>query len=60
MTNPTRRPTRQLRPHPHLDQLKRQAKELLAAFRVSGANAVTEVQAHDYGANADTFALHDA
>ena len=26
-------PTRTLRPHPDLDQLKRQAKELLDAFR---------------------------
>jgi len=60
VTNPTRRPTRQLRPHPHLDQLKRQAKELLDAFRAGVANAVTEVQAHYRGANADTFALHDA
>jgi ankyrin repeat protein len=53
-------PTRQLRPHPDLDQLKRQAKELLDAFRSGEAKALSEVQAHYRGAKADTFALHDA
>jgi len=53
-------PTRTLREHPDLDQLKRQAKELLEAFRAGDADAVSEVQAHYHGANAHTFALHDA
>ena len=36
-------PTRSLREHPDLDQLKRQAKELLAAFRAGEADAAPEV-----------------
>jgi ankyrin repeat protein len=53
-------PTRTLREHPDLNQLKRQAKELLAAFTSGDANAVAEVDAHYRGANAAKFALHDA
>ena len=34
------------REHPDLDQLKRQAKELLAAFLAGEPDAVAEVQAH--------------
>ena len=36
-------PARSLREHPDLHQLKRQAKELLAAFRAGDADAVDEV-----------------
>jgi ankyrin repeat protein len=53
-------PTRALRQHPDLDQLKRQAKELLAAFRNGQPEAVAEVQAHYHGADASAFGLHDA
>lgn len=53
-------PTRALREHPDLDQLKRQAKELLKAFASGDADAATEVNAHYRGADASTFALHDA
>ena len=53
-------PTRAFREHTDLDQLKRQAKELLEAFRAGDAAALAEVKAHYRGANADTFALHDA
>jgi ankyrin repeat protein len=53
-------PTRASRPHTDLDQLKRQAKELLDAFRAGDAAAVTEVNAHRRGADPATFALHDA
>jgi ankyrin repeat protein len=53
-------PTRTLRHHPDLDQLKRQAKELLDAFRAGDAAAVKEVRAHYQRADAATFALHDA
>ena len=53
-------PTRTLREHPDLDQLKRQAKELLKAFASGEADAVKEVNAHYRGADASTFALHDA
>jgi len=49
-----------LREHPDLDQLKRQAKELLQAFLAGEADAAAEVQAHYRGADPSTFALHDA
>jgi ankyrin repeat protein len=52
--------TRTLGSHPHLDQLKRQAKELLEAFTSGDADAAVEVHTHYHGANATTFALHDA
>ncbi len=53
-------PTRAFRKHTDLNQLKRQAKELLEAFRGADAAAVTEVNTHFRGADAKTFALHDA
>ena len=53
-------PTRSLREHPNLDQLKRQAKELLNAFLAGDPAAVAEVEAHYRGANPSSFALHDA
>ena len=53
-------PTRTLAERPDLDQLKRQAKELLEAFRAGNPPAVAEVAAHYHDANAATFALHDA
>lgn len=55
-----RLPTRQLREHPDLDQLKRQAKELLAAFLAGNPDAVAEVHAHYRDANPSAFALHEA
>jgi ankyrin repeat protein len=53
-------PTRTLRKRPDLDQLKRQAKELLDAFRAGDPDAAKEVHAHYRQANPSTFALHDA
>lgn len=53
-------PTRKLREHPDLDQLKRQAKELLDAFRAHEPAAVAEVNAWYRGADPASFALHDA
>jgi ankyrin repeat protein len=53
-------PTRKLREHPDLDQLKRQAKELLDAFTAGDTAAVAEVNAHYRDASPFTFALHDA
>ncbi len=53
-------PTRAFREHTDLDQLKRQAKELLEAFRAGGAAAVAEVKTHDRNADPAAFALHDA
>ena len=45
---------------PDLDQLKRQAKELLEAFPPASPDATAEVHAHYRGADPATFALHDA
>jgi ankyrin repeat protein len=53
-------PVRTLHAQPNLDQLKRQAKELLETFRAGNAEAAAEVLAHYGGADAATFALHDA
>ena len=53
-------PTRAFREHTDLDQLKRQAKELLEAIRSGDAVATAEVNAHYRGADTATFALHDA
>ena len=52
--------TRKLSDRPDLEQLKRQAKELLRAFQAHDADAVTEVNEHYHGADPFTFALHDA
>jgi ankyrin repeat protein len=53
-------PTRALPPRPDLDQLKRQAKELLQSFKDGESAAAAEANAHYHGADASTFALHDA
>ena len=53
-------PTRRMREHPNLEQLKRQAKQLFAAFKAADSAAVGEVNAHYDSAPAATFALHDA
>jgi len=53
-------PTRAMREHPDLDQLKRQAKELLEAFVAGLPDAVAEVNAHYRDADAATFALSHA
>jgi ankyrin repeat protein len=52
--------TRELREHPDLEQLKRQAKELLEAFRAGDADASAEVNARFRKADRANFALHDA
>ena len=53
-------PTRTLADRPDLDQLKRQAKDLLAAFRGGEPEAAREVTAHYHDASPASFALHDA
>ncbi len=53
-------PTRTLRENPDLDQLKRQAKELLNGFLAGQPDAVVEVNTHYHDASASNFALHDA
>jgi ankyrin repeat protein len=52
--------TRILRAKPDLAQLKRQARELLAAFVSGKPAAIAEVNSHFQGAKRDAFALHDA
>ena len=56
----TRPPVRAMRENPDIDQLKRQARELLEAYRAQSADAVTEVAAHHRTATPETIALHDA
>ncbi len=53
-------PTRRMREHPDLEQLKRQAKELLNGFAKGNVTAAAEINAHYDRADAATFALHDA
>jgi len=53
-------PTRTLRQHPNLNQLKRQAKELLKAFTAGDPAAINEVNAHYHDADKMKFALHHA
>ncbi len=53
-------PTRRMRAHPDLEQLKRQAKELLRGFLSGDAAAVAAVHAHYHSADPSQFALHDA
>ena len=53
-------PTRAMRENPDIDQLKRQAKELLEAYRASSPEAVAEVTAYHRTATPESFALHDA
>jgi Ankyrin repeats (3 copies)/Ankyrin repeat len=52
--------SRTLARQPDLDQLKRQAKELLESFRNGDRDAAAEAHAHYHGADPRTFALHDA
>jgi ankyrin repeat protein len=49
-----------MREHPDLEQLKRQAKELLQRFSAGEAAAIAEVNAHYRAADPSKFALHDA
>jgi ankyrin repeat protein len=49
-----------MRETPDIDQLRRQARELLEAYRAQSPDAVTEVDAHHRTATPGTFALHDA
>jgi ankyrin repeat protein len=49
-----------MRENPDLDQLKRQARELLEAYRASSPEAVAEVNTYHRTATPESFALHDA
>src|ERR1700722_10115620 len=52
-------PTRRMREHPDLEQLKRQAKELLRRFVAGEAEAAAEVNAHYRVADPSKLAPHD-
>src|SRR5947207_7644066 len=56
----THPPTRAMRDNPDIDQLKRQARELLEAYRAQSPDAIIEVAAHHRTATPESFALHDA
>jgi ankyrin repeat protein len=56
----THPPARVMRENPDIDQLRRQARELLDAYRTQSSDAVLEVEAFHRTATPDTFALHDA
>jgi ankyrin repeat protein len=53
-------PARKLPGRPDLDQLKRQAKELLDGFAAGESSAVAEVREYYRDADPRRFALHDA
>jgi ankyrin repeat protein len=49
-----------MRENPDIDQLRRQARELLEAYRAQSPDAVLEVDAYHRTATPKTFALHHA
>src|SRR5258705_2555026 len=53
-------PARAMRERPDIDQLRRQARELLEAYRAQSPDAIIEVAAYHRTATPETFALHDA
>jgi ankyrin repeat protein len=53
-------PTRAMRENPDLDQLKRQAKELLEDYRARQPDALAEVNFYHRTPTPETFGLHDA
>jgi ankyrin repeat protein len=60
VSNSTFSSDRQWPYRPEFNQFKRQAKELLKAYRAGDANAVAEVQRHEQTPDPTAFALHDA
>jgi hypothetical protein len=53
-------PTRVMRENPDIDQFRRQARELLEAYRAQSPDAVLEVDAYHHTSTPVTFALRDA
>ena len=53
-------PARALRESPDIDQLRRQARELLEAYRAGSPDAVAEVESRHRTTSPGAFALHDA
>lgn len=52
--------SRRLPQHPSLEQLRKQAKDLLKRYRAGDASTVAEVETFERGADASRFGLHDA
>ena len=52
----THPPTRVMRENPDIDQLRRQARELLEAYRAQSPDAIIEVAAHRRTATPETLA----
>ncbi len=57
---PTNTPTRKLPAQPSLEQLRKQAKDLLEQFRSGDAAALAEVQTFELEPDPNSFALNDA
>lgn len=57
---PHANPTRRLPEQPNLEQLRKQAKDLLESYRAGERAAVEEVQQFEHDAQSASFALHDA
>jgi hypothetical protein len=53
-------PTRRLPQNPNLEQLRKQAKDLLEQYRAEDPAAAAEIQKFEYSPDPSTFALHDA
>lgn len=53
-------PTRRLPQHPSLEQLRKQAKDLLELYRAGDAAAAAEVQRFERNPDPSSFALNDA
>src|SRR4051812_4373778 len=51
---------RPLPSNPNLEQLKKQAKDLLSAYRAGEPDAIAQVQAHYRPRETGDFALHEA
>jgi ankyrin repeat protein len=53
-------PSRRMPPQANLEQLRKQAKDLLNRFRASDSAAISEVHTFERNPDPSTFALHDA
>jgi ankyrin repeat protein len=53
-------PTRRLPKQPNLEQLRKQAKDLLAQYRAGDPAAIAEIQQFERSPNPTSFALNDA
>jgi ankyrin repeat protein len=60
MSVPRSAPTRRLPQHPSLEQLRKQAKDLLRDYQAGLSAAVAEVSQHERSPNRNAFALNDA